>query len=93
MSISLKVIINSSAKTMRFNKGMTVDEMIKNIIEKTTIGTNEFGIFQQARSGENARWLANEKTLAFYGLKDGVCFFFLMFLNLNYNFSSLNKKG
>ena len=80
MSISLKVLFNNSSKTMRFNKGMTIDEMVRNIIDSSGVGTMEYGIFQNARSGENARWLVNDKTIAFYGLRDGVCsIFFLSF--------------
>ena len=85
MSITLRVGLQNATKAITFDKGIKIDEMIKSLIQQTNVGnTNDYGIFQSANQ-DKARWLSNDKTLTFYGLKDGVIstklFFYSKYMN------------
>eukprot|EP01133_Synstelium_polycarpum_P001416 gene1416-1640_t len=69
MSISLKINLvgTGTVKTFRFSPEMSVHEVCQQILEKTSEGGADHGLFQAGIEGRTAsRWLSPERTLQFY---------------------------
>lgn len=87
MSLALKIVIfgHNVTKTMRFVGDMSIQEVLKEIQEKTTTGGADHGLFEppvqnlQGEIVQTGRWLKESKSLAFYNIQSGVRLFYKRF--------------
>jgi hypothetical protein len=76
MALSLKVFLVSANqyKMMRFMQDMSVNEVVKEIQEKTNVGGADHGLFMppDPEKLNPGKWLTDKYTLLYYNLSNGV---------------------